>query len=69
MGQWKSVRSPAPEEEAVAMCDEIPTDPISQIPAPLAGKYRKLGVKLSSGRREEQEEMCFYNFVFIITIF
>lgn len=62
MGQWKSVRSPAPEEEAVAgtMCDEMTTDSISQIPAPLAGwKYRKLGVKLSLGRRETWEERCF----------
>lgn len=62
MGQWKSVRSPAPEEEAVAgtMCDEMTTDSISQIPAPLAGwKYRKLGVKLSLGRREAWEERCF----------
>lgn len=62
MGQWKSVRSPAPEKEAVAgtMCDEKTTDSISQIPAPLAGwKYRKLGVKLSLGRREAWEERCF----------
>lgn len=59
MRQWKSVRRPAPEEEAVTTGDEMTTGSIFQIPAPLAGKYRKLGVKLSSGRWKEWEEMCF----------
>ena len=54
--QGKSVRSPPPEEEEAAetTCDELSTTPIPRPLGLLGGrKYKKLGVKLSPGRREE----------------
>jgi len=53
--QGKSVRSPPPEVEGAAeiTCDELTATPIPHPPAVLEGRrYRKLGVKLSLGRRQ-----------------
>jgi len=50
----KSVRSPPPEEQGAAetTCDELTITPILRPPARSGGGGRKMGVKLSLGRKE-----------------
>jgi len=58
----KSVQSPPPEEEGAveSTCDELTVIPIPHPHAPRRRrKQRKLGVKLSLGRRQKWEESVF----------
>jgi len=59
--QGKSVRSPPPEEEAVAetTCDELTVTPIPHPPAPLGGRRERNGSEVEPRKKGGVGGRCF----------